>query len=53
MKWRSKNFLYQAECKLSHSSQATDKAESHQCISESLEREADEHEKQYARYNHR
>ena len=44
MKWRSKNSLYQAECKLSHSSQKTDKAESYQCISESLEREVDEHE---------
>ncbi len=53
MKWKSKNSLYQAECRLSHSSQAIDKAESYQRISESLEREADEHEEQYARYNHR
>jgi len=36
---------------LSHSSQATDKAENHQRILESLEREADEHEEQYAKYN--
>ncbi len=53
MKWRSKNSLYQAECKSSHSLQETDKAESHQHISESLEREADEHEEQYARHDHR
>ncbi len=53
MRWKSKNSLYQAECKSSHSSQATDKAENYQRISKSLEREADEHEKQYARYNHR
>ncbi len=53
MKWRSKNSLYQAECKLSHFLQATDKAENHQCISESFEREANEHEEQYARYNYR
>jgi len=53
MRWKSKNSLYQAECKSSCSSQATDKAENHQRISESLEKEADEHEEQYARYNHR
>jgi len=29
------------------------KAENHQYISESLEREADEHEEQYARYDYR
>jgi len=38
---------------LNHSSQETDKAENHQRISESLEREADEHEEQYAKYDHR
>ncbi len=53
MKQRSKNSLYQAECWSNHSLQATDKAESYQRISESFEREADEHEEQYARYNHR
>jgi len=44
MRWRSKNSLYQAECWSNYFSQAIDKAESYQCISESLEREADEHE---------
>ncbi len=53
MRQRSKNSLYQAKCWSSRSSQATNKAESHQRISESLEREADEHEEQYARYDHR
>ena len=53
MKQRSKNSLYQAECKSSHSSQETDKAENHQHISESFDREADEHEEQYAKYNYR
>jgi len=53
MKQRSKNSLYQAECKLSCSSQETDKAENHQRILKSLEREADEHKEQYTRYNHR
>ncbi len=53
MRQRSKNSLYQAKCWLNHSSQVTDKAENHQHISESLEREVNEHEEQYTKYNHR